>query len=163
MTAFKKILVPTDFSAPAMEAFRAAVCLAKSNMGEVVVVHVTRAPAVVIENGNVTPAAPAEKNRNLWDDFRSAALEDPSVRITHEIVVAGPISAGRILNLLEKFGCDLIVIGSHKYGWLRRLLRGSLTDEVVRNAHCPVLVVKASTVLVPSPARRQAVPTGKSA
>ena len=51
MSVFKKILVPTDFLPAAAEAFRTAVSLARTGGGEVVVAHVTRAPAVVVENG----------------------------------------------------------------------------------------------------------------
>jgi len=143
MTAFKKILVPTDFSPAAAEAVRTAVALARTSGGEVVVTHVTRAPAVVVENGQVTPGSAAGRPLNLWNMFRALVPDVPGVRVTHEVVVAGRVSAAGIVWMLETFGCDLIVIGSHGHGRLRRLIRGSLTDEVVRNAHCPVLVVKA--------------------
>ena len=57
MSPFKKILVPTDFSPAAAEAFRTALSLTKAGGGEVVVAHITRGPAVVVENGRVTPGA----------------------------------------------------------------------------------------------------------
>ena len=118
---FKKILVPTDFSPAAAEAFRTAVSLARTGGGEVVVAHVT-----------------------------------------HEVVVAGRASAAGALEMLEKFGCDLIVIGSHGHGRLR-LFRRSLTDEVVRHAHCPVLVVKAPTTPAAAPAKPVAAQAGRTA
>jgi nucleotide-binding universal stress UspA family protein len=93
MTAFKKILVPTDFSPAAAEAFRAAVSLARTCGGEVVVAHVTRAPAVVVENGQVTPGSGAGKPLNLWNMFRALVPDDPAVNVTHEVVVAGRVSA----------------------------------------------------------------------
>ena len=65
MTAFKKILVPTDFSPAAAEAFRTAVSLAGICRGEVVVAHIIRASAVVVENGQVTTGRDAGKARNL--------------------------------------------------------------------------------------------------
>jgi len=143
MTAFRKILVPTEFSPAAAEAFRVAVSLAKATGGEVVVAHVARTPAVVVENGQFSTGTSPKKPHNLWDDFRPAASDDPKVRVTHEVVVAGSLPSARILELLEKYGCDLIVIGSHGHGRLRRFVRGSVTDDVVRKARCPVLVVKA--------------------
>lgn len=151
MTPFQKILVPTDFSPAAAEAFRTAVELAKTTGGEVVVAHVTRAPAVVVENGQVTHGPDAGPPLNLWGLFRPLVADDPAVRVTHEVVVAGRVPAAETVGMLEEFGCDLIVIGSHGHGRLRRLLRGSLADEVVRHARCPVLVVKA-------PAKRRAAP-----
>ena len=51
MTAMKKILVPTDFSAHADEAFRVAHGLAKALGAEVVLFHIARPPAVVVERG----------------------------------------------------------------------------------------------------------------
>jgi nucleotide-binding universal stress UspA family protein len=163
VSLFKKILVPTDFSPAASEAFRTAVSLAKTHGGEVVVAHVTRAPAMVVENGQVTPGSAGGKAINVWNKFRALVSDDPSVKVTHEVIVASGASAAGILEMLEAFGCDLIVIGSHGHGRLRRLLRGSLTDAVVRHAHCPVLVVKAATNPPTAPARPIAAQTGRTA
>ncbi len=148
MTAFKKILVPTDFSPVAAEAFRVAVGLAATSGGEVVAVHVARDVAVVVENGPASTGHSAGTGHNLWDDFRPLVSNEPNVRVTHELV-AGRVEAAAVVALLEKFGCDLIVMGSHGHSRLRRLLRGSLTDRIVRSARCPVLVVKAPAVRAP--------------
>jgi nucleotide-binding universal stress UspA family protein len=163
VTAFKKILVPTDFSPAAAEAFRAALSLAKTVGGEVVAVHVTRETAVVVENGQLNPGRAAGKLPNLWEKFRTIMSDDPNVLVAHEVVVAGRVSAAKIVGMLEKFGCDLIVIGSHGHGRLRRLLRGSLTDEVVRNAHCPVLVVKTPATRSTASAKSVRATSGKTA
>ncbi|MBV8487566.1 MAG: universal stress protein, partial [Planctomycetaceae bacterium] len=48
-----------------------------------------------------------------------------------------------ILEILDRLGCDLIVMGTHGRSWLKDRLLGSITEEVVRRAHCPVMVVKA--------------------
>jgi nucleotide-binding universal stress UspA family protein len=153
MTAFKKILVPTDFSPAADEAFRTAVSLARACGGEVVLAHVTRGPAVVVENGQVTPGGAVGKPVNLWDRFRTSAPDDPTVHVTHEVIVASRASAAGILGMLEQFGCDLVVLGSHGHGRLRRFFRGSVTDEVIRHARFPVLVVKAPAAPRTVPAR----------
>jgi nucleotide-binding universal stress UspA family protein len=145
MSPFKKILVPTDFSPAAEEAFQTAVSLARACGGEVVVAHVARAPAVVVENGRVAPAGAAGQPLNLWNMFRAFVSNDPAVPVTHEVVVIPRVSAARVEGLLEKFGCDLVVVGSHRHGWVRRLFRASFTDAFVHRARCPVLVVKAPT------------------
>jgi nucleotide-binding universal stress UspA family protein len=163
MTAFKKILVPTDFSPAAAEAFRTAVSLARTGGGEVVVAHVTRAPAAVVENGQVTPGRAAGQPLNLWNMFRALVSDDPAVHVMHEVVVAGRVSAAGIVGMLETFGCDLIVIGSHGHGRLRRLFRGSVSDEVVRRARCPVLVVKAPTTRPAAPAKSVTAQSGRVA
>jgi nucleotide-binding universal stress UspA family protein len=47
-----------------------------------------------------------------------------------------------IVALAEDTGVGLIVIGSRGHGGIRRVLMGSVSDAVVRHAHCPVLVVR---------------------
>ena len=51
-----------------------------------------------------------------------------------------------IVALAEEIQADLIVMGSRGLGGLRRALMGSVSDSVVRHAHCPVLVVRAQKV-----------------
>jgi nucleotide-binding universal stress UspA family protein len=47
-----------------------------------------------------------------------------------------------IVALAEEIGAGLIVMGSRGRGGIRRALMGSVSDAVVRHAHCPVLVVR---------------------
>jgi nucleotide-binding universal stress UspA family protein len=51
-------------------------------------------------------------------------------------------AAEEIVKLGEEIGAGLIVIGSRGLGGMRRALMGSISDSVVRHAHCPVLVVR---------------------
>jgi nucleotide-binding universal stress UspA family protein len=143
MDTIKKILVPTDFSAHADEAFRVAHALAKTIDAEVIVVHVAAPPAVVSEGGtfltNVDNGEPAD----LWSRFQRMVQSVPSVRVEHQVIVVDRLGAKHILEVLDKLGCDLIVMGTHGHSWLKDFLLGSLTEEVVRLARCPVMVVKS--------------------
>jgi len=47
-----------------------------------------------------------------------------------------------IVAVAEEIGAGSIVIGSRGLGGIRRALMGSVSDSVVRHAHCPVLVVR---------------------
>ena len=155
MTVIRRILVPTDFSAHADEAFRVAHSLAGAVGAEVVLFHVALPPAVVSEGGRFL-ADPAKGNgANLWDRFHHNQANDPKVRVEHEVIVADRPSATNILEILDKLGCDLIVMGTHGHSWLKHLLCGSVTEEVVRRARCPVMVVKA-------PVHQAALPVAKA-
>ena len=47
-----------------------------------------------------------------------------------------------IVGVAEEIGAGLIVMGSRGLGGVRRALMGSVSDSVMRHAHCPVLVVR---------------------
>jgi hypothetical protein len=83
---------------------------------------------------------------NLWKRFPSIQPTDPKVHVEHEVIVADRPSAAHILEILDKLGCDLIVMGTHGRSWLKQRLFGSVTEEVVRQARCPVMVVKAQAL-----------------
>ncbi len=51
-------------------------------------------------------------------------------------------AATEIVDLAEELGAGLLVLGSRGLGGIRRALMGSVSDSVVRHAHCPVLVVR---------------------
>ena len=142
MDAIRKILVPTDFSAHADEAYRVSHTLARAVGANVIVFHVAQPPAVVSEGGALL-TDPAQVKANLWDRFQSMQPNDPKVRVDHEVIIADRAGAAHILEILEKLGCDLIVMGTHGRSWLKHRLFGSVTEEVVRLARCPVMVVKA--------------------
>ena len=148
MDAIRKILVPTDFSAHADEAFRVAHTLARATGAEVVVFHVARPPAVATEGGALL-AGPGQEPTNLWERFREFQSGDPRVRVEHRVIVADRPGATHVLEILDKLGCDLIVMGTHGRHGLRHLLFGSLTEDVVRRARCPVMVVKVSPQAAP--------------
>jgi nucleotide-binding universal stress UspA family protein len=153
MNTIQKILVPTDFSAHADEAFRVAHTLARATGAEVIVFHVAHPPAVVSECGRFLTEPGKGEATNLWDRFQNIRATDPKVRVEHQVIVADSPSAGHIVGMLDKLGCDLIVMGTHGRSWLGHLLFGSVTAEVVRRARCPVVVVKA-----PVPVPSQAAP-----
>jgi len=160
MDAIHKILVPTDFSAHADEAFRVAHTLARATGAEVVVFHVARSPAVVSEGGPLLAEPGKGEAANLWDRFQTIQPTDPRVRVTHEVIVADKPGARHILDILDKLGCDLIVMGTHGRSWLKHLLFGSVAEEVVRRARCPVMVVKAPALAPTPPTAEPAQATG---
>jgi nucleotide-binding universal stress UspA family protein len=91
---------------------------------------------------------------NVWERFREMQSGDTRVRVEHQVIVADRPGATHILEILDRPGCDLIVMGTHGGRGLRQVLFGSVTEDVVRRARCPVMVVKA-----PAPAHHSETPT----
>ncbi len=67
-------------------------------------------------------------------------LPEANIFISTEVFI-GSVKQS-IVDEAEKFGADLIVVGSHGYGFLDRVLLGSISDFVVHHAPCSVLVVR---------------------
>jgi nucleotide-binding universal stress UspA family protein len=64
----------------------------------------------------------------------------PSLTILHRLVDGDP--ASHILNISESAKADLIIMGTHGWTGLSRLLMGSVAEKVMRKAPCPVLTIR---------------------
>ena len=86
----------------------------------------------------------------------------PSIRrsVTTAVVVGAP--ANEIVRYAEAHHADVVVLGSHGHGLVRRFLLGSVADKIVRQAPCAVLVVPHRTLRparpAPPPASLPALP-----
>jgi nucleotide-binding universal stress UspA family protein len=99
---------------------------------------------VVYGNLPPVPAEPPEilsKAPELLDHLEPP---HPEVSVERHLVAGEP--AAEILRLARTQKCDLIVMGTHGLAGLDRLLLGSVAEQVLRRAPCPVLTVKAPVV-----------------
>lgn len=146
MIALRTILHPTDFSAPSDYAFRLACSLARDHGARVIVLHVAAPPVVFGESGAY--AAAEGSKAALLADLRRLRAPNNDVSVEHWLADGAP--AEEIVRQAETTQCDLIVMGTHGRSGLGRLFLGSVADQVMRRAPCPVLTVKA-TVPATSP------------
>jgi nucleotide-binding universal stress UspA family protein len=141
-----RILLATDGSEEAELAALRAVELADATDSELHVVHVGVVPIFV----NSYPGTLGYEGK-LYEQIQVQSRE--LLRKQSWLVkAAGGTVAGthlrmgavdlEIVALAEELGADLIVMGSRGLGGVRRVLMGSVSDSVVRHAHCPVLVVR---------------------
>jgi nucleotide-binding universal stress UspA family protein len=141
MLSIRAILVATDFSGCAEDAFRVARELARDYRARLIVLHVATPPPLV---------TPGELQRALqWPDGYRAELEgrlrqvyaaDSRAGVEYRVQDGDP--AVEILGVAQEARCNLIVMGTHGRTGLGRLLLGSVAEKVVRKAACPVLTVK---------------------
>jgi nucleotide-binding universal stress UspA family protein len=82
-----------------------------------------------------------------------------SVRSSGGTVAQTYLASGRadeeIVELSEEIGAGIVVVGSRGLGGVKRALIGSVSESVVRHAHCPVLVVRSAASHKGAPARTQ--------
>ncbi len=122
-----KILVATDRSREAKLAATTAAYLTKSTNSEL---HVVQVGFEQIR----------EESQKELDTEVDMIGESGAQDIQAHLEFGRPDTA--IIDLAEELGAGLIVMGSRGLGGIRRALLGSISDSVVRHAHCPVLVVR---------------------
>ena len=66
--------------------------------------------------------------------------EDPRVEVEHHVIEGEP--AVEILKMASSKSADIIVMGTHGHTGLTRLLVGSVAEDVMRKAPCPVLTIR---------------------
>jgi nucleotide-binding universal stress UspA family protein/quercetin dioxygenase-like cupin family protein len=141
MLSIQTILHPTDFSDNSWGAFQMACTLARENKARLILLHVIPPSASpILTEPPANPFQPAESQECLKGRFAWPQPQDPAIRVEHR--VAEGDAPEEILRLAQALPCDLIVMGTHGRTGLSRLLTGSVAEEVLRKAACPVLAVK---------------------
>ena len=139
-----KILLPVDGSDLSLEAVRFAMRMAgdglktsfvlanvqePSNLYELVVAHDLQ---VLAEVSAAAGAHILEAAQNL--------LSAASLDFESEVASGDP--AHTLIDILERFGCDMVVMGATGTGRLSSALLGSVSNDLLRSASVPVLIVK---------------------
>jgi nucleotide-binding universal stress UspA family protein len=151
-----KILLATDGSQDAELAATTAVDLAKTTGSELHVVTVFPGPAYVLPyyETHFPEAAQrlrreARKERQQILDERVERIREAGGSVAQAHIREGE-TAAEIVSLAEELEAGLIAIGSRGLGGVRRALMGTVSDSVVRHAHCPVMVVRGEPVVFPT-------------
>jgi nucleotide-binding universal stress UspA family protein len=142
-TSFNHILVPTDYSEPAVHARELATTLARRFHSRITLLNVYYVPPMPFGNPFQWPMGDlARLARDEMDKELAAAKEaHPDVRA---IVRAGS-PAETILSAADELHADLIVLGTHGRHGISRLL-GSVAANVVRLAKVPVLTTSGARI-----------------
>ncbi len=141
---YRKIFCPVDGSETSNRGMREAILLARDQKAQLLFLHVVDFSTLTLygpmfgsefeafrEAGQATLDAAVEAARVHGFDAQSRLAE---------IMNGAP--GATIVEEAEKFGADLIVMGTHGRRGLSRLLMGSDASTVLSEAHAPVLLVK---------------------
>ncbi len=135
-----KILLATDGSEDAAVATKAAIDLSNQSGAELHVVHVGRSSLRL--SPQEYHAAAREKIGELAKAVEEAGGDVTETHLRIDDSQTAGNEAEHITGLAEELGADLIVIGSRGLSGMKRLVMGSVSESVVRHAHCPVLVMR---------------------
>ncbi len=140
-TAFKQVLLATDFSEASQRAFAYAVAIARRYSAVLAVVHAIppeprdRIPLEALPRELNRPRLEAEQQmKALGEDTRMGGLNH------HLLLEQGPVW-DVLARVIQRENVDLLVLGTHGRGGLKKLALGSVAEEVLRLAPCPVLTI----------------------
>jgi nucleotide-binding universal stress UspA family protein len=142
-----KILLATDGSEDAALAVSTAADIAQKTDSELHVVYVGPSLEYVGMGHPEIGDIPAPTQEQLSAEARELLdAEVEQVKAVGGTVAQAHLGLGtpdrEIVDLAEEIGVRLVVMGSRGLGVIRRALMGSVSDSVVRHAHCPVLVMR---------------------
>ena len=151
-----KVLLATDGSSEAELATLTAADLAQKTGSELnVILVLDGAPTALLYPEATDPEGVEQRDPILEEEFerrseqRGREVLDAEVErarsaggTVEQAHLAMGEPAREIVHLADDLGAGLIVVGSRGRGGMRRALMGSVSDAVVRHAHCPVMVVR---------------------
>jgi universal stress protein A len=152
MLTVRSILCPVDFSEQSRQALRWASAIAQHRGGEVTVLSVVEpllAQAAGIRLGvdlareDVEPALRGFVEATLPERERQAS------HVRTEVTLGDPSPSDAILHTCRRLKTELIVMGTHGLGGVRKLILGSTAEQVLRRTEWPVLTVPPGAMPAP--------------
>lgn len=139
-----KILLPVDGSEASLDAVRFVIQMSLSGLKTSVVLANVQAPAtlyelVIAHDPQVIEQVSAAAGAHLLEAAQ-AMLKGAHMPYECEVGVGDP--AHTLIDILERFACDLVVMSASGTTGLRSALLGSVSTEVLHAAAVPVVIVK---------------------
>jgi nucleotide-binding universal stress UspA family protein len=151
----RTIICPVDFSEGSESALDYAAGLARMLGNDLELVHVFQVPAVALPDGAfvASPTYLANLTSRAQQELETsrARVADDGLHVTTVLLQGMPASS--IVDHADPERASMIVMGTHGKTGLRRLLLGSVAEQVVRSSRVPVLTVRN-----PPPPERSARP-----
>ena len=143
MKEIKKVLVPVDFSENSQKILQQAVFFAEKLHAGVAVVFVVQ--SIDDYSGFFVPHMPIAQfedellasARKKMDSFLAENLKG----VAHESAVLAGDVAEEIIRSVAEMGAGMIIMGTHGYKGVEKILFGSVAEKVVKTAPCPVLTI----------------------
>ena len=149
MIEIKNILAPTDFSAHSEIALRYACTLAERLGSKLHLLHVLAEVAPSGPDPLMAPSLPPEYYQDAERTSLAALQKLPDVSwgaaagVEHAVKWGSPVE--EIVGYAREHSVDMIVIATHGWTGLRHVLLGSVAEQIVREAGCPVLTIHDRT------------------
>ena len=146
----KKILCATDHSKNSAYAFYYAIEVARKSDAKIVILHVVEfLPRGIHSAGGGHGHFEIEKidteliktNLNKFCEKTETKIGSPCVELVSNTIIRIGYPVEEILEVADEEGCDLIILGTHGKGFLKRTFLGSVSNAVLQRTQKPVLLI----------------------
>ncbi|HZO81183.1 MAG TPA: universal stress protein [Candidatus Binataceae bacterium] len=137
---YRRILAPIEFDETSNAAIDTAARIAAANDGRVFLLHVV--PMVVAPTGMPNYVDIYKDQEKIAREKLEAILRHRSSEVKYELMTRIGEPAHEILAAERHLAADLIVLATHGRKGVKRVLLGSVAEAVLRDATCPVLIVR---------------------
>ena len=137
---YRRILAPVEFDDTAHAVLEAAIRIAAKNGGTVFLMHVV--PMVVAPTGMSNYVDLYKDQEKIAREELESIVKRERSEVKFELMTRIGDPAHEIVALERQMAADLIMLATHGRKGVRRMLLGSVTEAVLRNATCPVLTVQ---------------------
>lgn len=146
-----KILLPVDGSALSLEAVHFAITLVRDGLSASAVLANVQEPATLYEllvahDPEMIDRVSAEAGLHTLKAAQEV-LDGAGMEYENEVAKGDP--AHTIIDIAERFGCDMIVMGARGTSSLRSAMLGSVSNEVLHASAIPVVIVKPQEEALP--------------
>lgn len=143
---FNKILLPVDGLSTSNQTIEKAIAMAEAFKSQVTVVcviddHAFTGVGIDFDYGQTEYLIAATAAANATLDAVKQLFEARGIPVASSLVEGHAVYKG-ILDAAQATGADLIVMGSHGRHGLKKLVLGSVAEQVLSHAHLPVMIVR---------------------
>ncbi|TJX50453.1 universal stress protein [Soehngenia saccharolytica] len=147
------ILVGMDESEESVHALQWALSHLSSHQDRLIIIHVQptgSSKAKALASYSLVSFAALDTLKIFEEDIKrttrklfATAMEKCNEKhVVPETKAVNGVAKDVLCNAIKDCNADMLVLGSHGNGPIKRLLFGSVSEHCVRHAHCPVIVVK---------------------
>lgn len=139
------ILVPTDFSELSCQAFSWAAFFAEQFAAKILLVHVISEAAaleMIKRPGNPWEKVLEREDQEMIENFKRSLAADLEDRVEIETFVGVGMTGLKVVEIARKKAADMIVMATHGRTGISHVMMGSVAEQVVQRASCPVFTVR---------------------
>jgi nucleotide-binding universal stress UspA family protein len=149
----KKVVCPIDFSDNSKLIAESAAYIAGTFKAEIHFVYIVQSfedysgffvPQMAMPNLESELFSGAEEHlAHFCTEYEESFKQAGAALVAHRVFV-GDV-AEKIVDYADEIAADLIIMGTHGYKGIEKIMFGSIADKVVRSAYCPVMTINPYT------------------